>query len=130
MNKKTASIYMLCLLSIFMIFHVLIITEYIPFDKVWAGRLTSVEEMRTYETFSIILNLFMIIIISIKYRLLLIPKSNSIINFFIWAFFIFFGLNSIGNLFSKNIYELILGTLFTLLSSFLCYTLVKKEPEN
>lgn len=125
-DKKTALILMFIILGCVMVWHTLIITEQIPYGKVWAGRLESVEEMRSFETFSIILNVFMLVILVIKYKLHLKEKKNRVIDIFIWVFVIFFSLNTVGNLFAKSIQELLLGTLFTLISAILCYKIVKR----
>ena len=130
MNKKTVLMIMFFILGIVLIFHFLIFLEQIPYDKVWAGKLNSVEEMKTFEIFSISLNLLMMIIFLIKYKLLEKKKINKIIDVFIWIFAIVFGLNTIGNLFAQNIVELVLGTFLTLILSILCIVIVKKEKKN
>jgi len=127
MSKKIALNIMFFILGIVLIFHFLIITEQIPYDKVWAGKLNSVEEMRSFETFSILLNAFMLIILLIKYKQLEKEIRNKIIDVLIWAFSAFFVLNTIGNLFAKSRIELILGTLLTLTSSILCFVIVKEK---
>ena len=48
MKKKTALIIMFFILGIVLLFHFLILTEQIPYDKVWAGKLNSVEEMKSF----------------------------------------------------------------------------------
>ena len=80
--------------------------------------------MRAFETFSIVLNIFMLSILSIKYKLLEKNKTNRVIDLFIWIFAILFAINTLGNLFAQNILELIFGTLLTLISSILCIVIV------
>ncbi len=127
MNKKIALVIMFFLLGILLIFHFLILTEQIPYDKVWAGRLNSVKEMRNFETFSILVNAFMLAVLSIKYRQLSKGVKNKVIDILIWIFAGFFALNTLGNLFSKSMMELIFGTLLTLTLSILCFIIAKKE---
>ena len=127
MNKSIALKILFLLLGTLLIFHVLIFTEQIPYDKVWAGKLNSVEEMKAFEAFSILINLFMILILSIKYKLLERGKNNKAIDILIWVFVVFFALNTIGNMFAKSLIELILGGILTLVSSILCFIIVKKE---
>ena len=126
-SKKTALIMLFYLLGLVLIFHFLIYFEQIPYDKVWAGKLKSFEEMRAFETFSIVLNIFMLSILSIKYKLLEKNKTNRVIDLFIWIFAILYAINTLGNLFAQNILELIFGTLLTLISSILCIVIVKKK---
>ena len=127
MNKKAALISMFIILGAVLIFHFLIFTEQIPYDKVWAGKLNSVEEMKSFEIFSILLNVFMFVVLFIKYKQLEIEKENKVVDVLIWIFVAFFALNTLGNLFAKSTTELILGTLLTLVSSILCFIIVKKQ---
>ena len=127
MNKKAALITMFIILGSVLIFHLLIYTELIPYDKVWAGKLNSVEEMKVFELFSILINAFMLLILFIKYNEINRGKENKIIDVFIWIFAAFFALNTVGNLFAENMMELIFGTLLTLVSSILCFVIVKKQ---
>ncbi|MDG1398955.1 MAG: DUF2867 domain-containing protein [Polaribacter sp.] len=130
MKRKTALIIMFFILGTVLVFHFLILTEQIPYDKVWAGKLNSVEEMKTFETFSILLNTFMLAVLYIKHRQLAQGIKNKVIDMLIWSFSFFFLLNTAGNLFSKNIIELILGTLLTLTSAILCIVIVKKKMKR
>ena len=127
MSKKTALIMMFLILGIVLLFHLSIFTELIPYDKVWAGKLGSVEEMKSFEAFSILLNVFMLIVLSIKYKQLESEKRNKVVDILIWIFAALFTLNTLGNLFSENMIELVFGTLLTLTSSILCFLIVRKE---
>ncbi|WP_339923407.1 hypothetical protein [uncultured Cyclobacterium sp.] len=129
MDKRKALVIMFCLLGVVLVFHFLVFFEFIPYDKVWAGRLKSVEEMKTFETISILLNIFLLTILFVKLKLIERKKENKIINAFIWVFAAFFGLNTIGNLFSESLLELILGTFLTLVSTILCIIIVKKDSK-
>lgn len=126
MNKKVAIKIMFFLLGTILIFHLFIYTEQIPYDKVWAGRLNSVEEMKTFEAFSILMNVFMTLVLFIKYKLLGSGKKNRAIDILIWVFVVFFALNTLGNLFAKSMLELVLGSFLTLACGLLCYIIVKK----
>ena len=94
MSKKNALIIMLTILSAVLVFHLLIFVQYIPYDKVWAGKLNSVEEMKTFETVSILINVIMMLVLSIKYRLLSKAKENKFIDILIWCFVVLFALNT------------------------------------
>ena len=129
MSKKNALILMFCILGALLILHTLIITEQIPYEKVWAGKLKSVEEMRLFETFSILLNVFILAILILKYNFLQKRKNNRVIDILIWVFVWLFILNTIGNLFAKSMIELVLGTLVTLASAILCFIIVRKKSK-
>ena len=130
MSKNTALISMFCILGMLLIIHFLIFIELIPYDKVWAGKLNSVEEMKSFEAFSILLNSFILTILIVKYKLVKKEKENKIIDILIWVFAVFFALNTLGNLFAKSKVELILGTFLTLTLSILSVIIVKKENEK
>ena len=130
MNKKVALITLFIILILVLILHLLILTAQIPYDKVWAGRLNSVEEMKSFETFSILLHVFMLSVLVVKYRQLRKGLINKVVDFFIWVFSAFFLLNTLGNLFSKSLIELILGTFLTLTCSILCVIIVKKKSKS
>ncbi len=125
MSKKVALNIMFFILGVLLIFHFLIFTEQIPFDKVWAGRFNSVEEMKSLEAFSMLINAFMISVLFIKHKLLERGKRNRVIDILIWIFVVFFTMNTIGNLFAQSMLELMLGSFLTLLSSILCFIIVK-----
>jgi len=108
----------------------LILTEQIPYDIVWVGKLNSVEEMKSFETFSILLNAFMLTVLCIKYRQLVKGIKSKIIDILIWIFSVFFVFNTLGNLFSKSIIELVLGTSLTLISAILCFVIVRKKTNG
>ena len=129
MSKKNALILMFCILGALLILHTLIITEQIPYEKVWAGKLNSVEEMRLFETFSILLNVFILAILILKYNFLQKRKNNRVIDILIWVFVWLFILNTIGNVFAKSMIELVLGTLVTLASAILCFIIVRKKSK-
>lgn len=118
---------MFVILGTILIFHVLIITELIPYEIVWAGKLNSVEEMKSFETFSILINVFMLAVLFIKYKQLERGQRNKVVDILIWVFVVFFALNTIGNLFAQRMIELILGSLLTLISSILCFIIVKNN---
>ena len=82
--------------------------------------------MRVFETISILVNAILIFVLHIKFKNIRNNISNKIINFIIWIFVVLFALNSIGNLFAKSLIELLLGIVLTLVSSILCWIIVKK----
>ncbi len=130
MNKKVILLIILSILGIILIFHFLIFTEQIPYDKIWSGKLNTVKEMKSIEIFSILLNSFMLIIFLVKYKQLKKEKETKIINTLIWIFAIFFMFNTVGNLFTKSMIELTLGTFTSLTLVVLCFLLLKKRKHN
>jgi hypothetical protein len=111
------------------VFHVLILTGYIPFDIVWAGRLKSVEEMRVFESISIGVNAFLILMVVTKAGWIKWAPSW-LINGVLWVFVILFVLNTIGNLTAISTLEKVLGTTITALLAILCWRIaIAKQNE-
>ena len=104
-------------------YHIIIITELIPYDAVWGGRLKSREQMLQFESVSIAINLFMLVVILIKGTYIKIKIPKLIVTSFLWLFAILFALNTVGNLFSVSIWETIIFTPITLISAVLCLRL-------
>lgn len=127
MSKITIIKVLVSMLCVILVFHFLVITGHIPYDKVWAGRLTSQEEMLRFELFSIILNVFIIGVLIKKYKFIKKERTNKVVDVLIWFFAVFFCLNTLGNLFARSLIELIFGTLFTLTLCVLCVLLVIKK---
>lgn len=127
MSKVTALVTLFSLLGMLVVFHVLILIQVIPFDQVWGGRLSSVEEMQTFEIFSIAINSLMLVVLAVKYKQLKQGKSSKLINILIGLFAVFFGLNTVGNLFAENMWELVLGSTFSVLAAVLCIKILKKD---
>ena len=126
-SKKIAIKLMIGLLSIVLVFHFCVLFEIISYEKVWAGKLTSLDEMRVFETISIVINALMISIIIFKSRNLKNNETNKLVNVFLWVFVFLFAVNTVGNLFAVSVIERVLGTSLTFVSSLLCWIIVKKE---
>ena len=103
------------------VFHLLVLFRVIPYTIVWAGKINTVEQMRVFEMVSLVINLLLIITILIKGKYLKINIHSKIIQVILWIFFILFVLNTIGNLFSKSTFELVVFTPLTLLLALLFY---------
>lgn len=127
MNAKLAGNIMIGLLSLVLLFHFLVLLQIIPFKMVWGGRLNNKEEMYVFEILSIIMNVFLLYTVLQKSCYIKPMFSLKIINGILWFFTIIFALNTIGNLFAINMLEKILGTLLTLISSYLCFIMAKSK---
>jgi len=109
------------------VFHLLIISDIIPYQYVWGGRLESNEQMLIFESFSMIINLFIIFIISIKGSYLRPYLSSKTVKVFLWIFSILFGLNTIGNLLSITSLEAIIATPITFILALMFLRLATEE---
>ncbi|MGI9541979.1 MAG: hypothetical protein ACR2MX_01905 [Cyclobacteriaceae bacterium] len=118
---KLAVNVMIILLVLVLIYHLLILTEIIPYEAAWGGRLQTRSDMIIYETISIGVNLLILAVILIKGSYVKTKIPGRVINIFLWVFTALFALNTIGNLFSLSLVEAIIFTPLTLLAFLLCY---------
>jgi hypothetical protein len=127
MNAKLACKIMLMILASVLIYHLLIIAGVINYKNVWGGRLSNKNEMYVFETISILINAYLLLIILQKASLIKQIFSQKVQTTSLWIFIFVFLLNTIGNLFANNLYEKIAGTFFTFTSAYLCWTIVKQK---
>jgi len=126
LSKSIALNLMIGLLSIVIIFHLCVLFEIISYKIVWAGKINSLDEMRVFETISIAVNVLLLSTLFVKSKNIRNNVPNRIVNLIIWVFVFLFVLNTVGNLFAKSMIEQVLGTALTLISSVLCWTIVRK----
>lgn len=129
-SKWKALKIMIPLLSLVIIFHLAIITRLIPYQVVWAGKLKSVNEMYAFETASIAMNIFIIALLLLKAKHLKRNISSKILDTLLWLFVILFAVNTIGNLMAETLFEKLVFTPLTLLSSILIWVIVRKDKDE
>ena len=129
LSQKQALNLMIALLTVVLLFHTLVLTGIIPYSIVWAGKISSVEEMRIFETVSIIINAFILIILLLRSNYIQNKISRRRLNVIIWFFIVLFGLNTIGNLFAKSDFELYFFTPLTFISAILCLRIVLEKEK-
>ena len=117
------------LLSIVTAFHFCLIAKLIPYDIAWGGRLKNDIEMYTFETISIVINLFLISILLIKGKYLRFTLNNKSVNIVLWIFFFIFILNTVGNMLAKTTFEKAFSVL-TLTLAFLIWKILKSKESN
>ncbi|MCX2740198.1 hypothetical protein [Pontibacter anaerobius] len=113
-TTRIATFGMLIILSLFVLFHLLILTGIVPFEAVWGGRLKDRSQMLSFESVSIIINLVMLAIVSINAGALKVSISNKVIKAALWVMFALFILNTAGNALSNNKLEKLLFTPVTM----------------
>lgn len=124
LTQKQAIIISIILLVVVLIFHVLVLTETIPYTIVWAGKIRSIEEMRRFEIISICVNFFMILIFLLRANYVQNRILTKILNGVIWLLVVIFSLNTVGNLFAKSKFELYFFTPLTFILAILCLRIV------
>lgn len=129
-SERSAAITILTLLSIFLVFHFLVMLGVIPFEIVWGGRLTSRSQMLRSETVSVIVNLIMIAVVAIKANVLKVELPQIFIKVILWLMFLLFLLNTLGNVFSLNKFEQLVFTPVTLILSLLSLRLALEKNKK
>lgn len=102
-----------------LVYHFLIISGVIPYEATWGGRLENQSQMFRFEAFSIAINFIILLVVCIKGQIVAINVSPRFIKVMLYGFAILFALNTIGNLFSENIWETIIFTPMTLILAIL-----------
>ena len=118
---------LLIILSMVSVFHLLVLTEVIPYNIVWAGKINSVSEMRVFEFFSLTINVVIILVIAMKANYLKWKVPVRFLNGFIWFIFFLFSLNTIGNLFAATNFEKFVFTPMTFILAVLCLRIVREK---
>ncbi len=130
MEKITKQLALKLLLGLFIaviIFHLLIVFQVIPYTIVWAGKLKTVDEMYAFEAASISINVFLVVVLLLKGNYVRHRISEKVLNAILWIFMALFALNTLGNLLAESLFEKIVFTPLTLLSSLLIWIVVRKE---
>ncbi|GAB3823676.1 hypothetical protein GCM10028821_01530 [Hymenobacter jeollabukensis] len=106
---------MLLILSLIVLFHLLILTGVIPFAIVWGGRLKSHQQMLSFETVSIGLNLLMLAVVALAAGRLRLRVNSRLITGALWLMTALFLANTVGNLLARTALEQLVFTPLTLL---------------
>lgn len=130
MNKlyNIAKYGLLLILSLTILFHFLVISNIIPYNIVWGGRLKDYNAMLKFESVSILINTVFLLVVLIKTKLIKWNVPTAIITTLLWMMVFVFTLNTIGNIFAKHSLETAIFTPITaLLSAFSLVLILKKE---
>lgn len=104
-SQRLASLGILTLLSLVIIFHVLVLVQVIPYKIVWGGRLENDTQMIRFESISIVLNLIMMAVVAIYSGYLKWAINKWWLQIGCWVMVVLFSLNTVGNLFAINEWE-------------------------
>lgn len=109
-----------------LLFHLLILVRVIPYEITWGGRLKSVEDMYVFEAVSILINLFYMFLLLQKAAYMRYIIGAKTVTLLLWAFFLLYALNTIGNAVAKTNFEKCFGIL-TLLNAALIWVVNKPK---
>lgn len=117
----------LSLLAILALFHILVLTQIIPYQLIWGSHLKNVQEMISFEGPSLVLTIMIILLLSLKAKYIKSKLSKHFLNIPIWILIGLFLLNTIGNLFSQSSIEMMIFTPITVLMDILLYRIVREK---
>jgi hypothetical protein len=100
-NISFAGKALLLILGLLFIFHLLVLFGVIPYDIVWAGKITNRKQLFIMEVLSLLILVMAAMIVSLKMGYLNILQNSAIANIGMWVLFALFALNTIGNLTAK-----------------------------
>ena len=129
MSSKLAIKIMIPLLVAVIIFHLCIVLRIIPFEITWGGRLKNDSEMYVFESISILINLFLCFVLLIKGNYLVEIIPMKVVNIALWIYLILFGLNTVGNILAKTMFEKFF-TLLTLAFVILIWIVLRKDKKG
>lgn len=115
---------LILLLSLFIAFHLLVITGVIPFHIVWGGRLKTQSDMLRMESISILINFIMLSAAILRLRYFMDQRPPMLLRIVFWLMFFLFSLNTLGNLMAESLFEKALFTPITLILALLCLRIV------
>jgi hypothetical protein len=124
LSSRNAAFIILAISAAAMVYHLLIMTSVIDYTAVWGGRLNSYDEMIVFESVSVLLQSVLIVALLIKQKFIQLPVPIKAVNFILWIYLIVFALNTIGNLAAINVWERVIGTLATLVTTLLLWRIL------
>jgi hypothetical protein len=96
-----------------LLYHTLIITQVVDYKNAWGGNLPSVEAMYVFEVVSVVLQLVFAGIVFVKFRSTPGSKIAKVTSGLLIIIASIFALNTVGNIFAKEIFERLLFTPLT-----------------
>lgn len=88
-----------------LLLHLLILVKIIPYEITWGGRLNNDNEMFVFESMSIGILTFFLLVLLQKGKQLKAFLSKRAIAIILWIYFALFALNTLGNLFAETRFE-------------------------
>lgn len=109
------------------IFHLLVLLGLAPATIVWGGRVDPATNVVVLETVALTITLLFALIIALKIGYIRIPKIKRGVTIGMWLLFLFFVVNTLGNLASSVTIEKLVFTPITIILAVLAYR-VAIEP--
>jgi hypothetical protein len=115
--RKIALIGSISIFSLSILFHLLVIMKVIPSTIIWGGRIENQQELLKFESISIILNVFFLLILLMINTTIKVKVKPIVFRLVLCLMSALFILNTIGNLLAKSSIETMIFTPVTILLS-------------
>lgn len=102
MNSQKAIVILMGMIISVLVFHILVLTKMVPYEMAWGGQLGNNAAMYTFESISVMINLFLGWVLLMKGNYLPFRFSERVINGILWIFFALFVVNTVANLFART----------------------------
>mgnify|MGYP000406564355 CR=1 FL=1 len=126
-KPRLAATLLLALQALVVLFHLTILFGLVPYEIVWGGKLSSCQEMFVFESVSIALNLFIMLLLSVYLEIIKWSWPAKLMKVLFWVFASLFALNTLGNLAAESVVEMIVFTPLTLVTSLLFLSLALEK---
>ncbi|MCG6913673.1 hypothetical protein LJE86_07125 [bacterium BMS3Abin03] len=123
LSAKLSGKILISLLLLLLAFHILVLVKVVPNEIVWRGQIDSSSDLLLYEGLSVFITIIFIVVISLKIGLIKSVRFTKVVNITTWIIFIYFLLNTTGNLTSEIILEKIIFTPITIVMTILAFRL-------
>jgi hypothetical protein len=122
-SERSALYGLLAILSLFVILHLMLLFRLLPYDLVWGGRAAGTVELTVLELIALFINLLMLGVVAVRAGIVRLPAGPIFLKIVFWIMFLFFLLNTVGNLVSDNRLEQLVFAPLTLLLALFCLRL-------
>lgn len=128
---KTAILASLFILVILILFHIAILVgilffDSVPIDFLWGGKMKTEAQLFNIEIASLLTSFIIFFLLLIRAKLLNIPKLLGFTRIAMWVLFVFFLLNTIGNVLATTMFE----RLFAIASGALAFLFFRVSVEK
>lgn len=123
-SLKSAGNILLILFGALVVFHIIILLDWLPSTPVWGGQAGAPANLRTLETISLIFTILFAAVVAAKIGYLGVSKFQRVTNILLWIIFAYLLLNTAGNIASSSSLETLIFTPLTILAALLVLRLV------
>lgn len=128
-SARLAANILLVLLGLMTLFHLLMLVGVLPYDFIWGGGIGSRAEMVRMELIALAATILIMVVVALKVGYLRTVRYQHVVNTVMWLIFVYFLMNTIGNLLSASQREALVFAPLALVMAFCALRLaLEKEP--